>query len=423
MKPAAKKPAAKRRRAKAPAEGTASNTGGEAATTGGGAQAPTEDATEGEPVPTATSASKQQSTGGEQSAIDDVKALQLALHVSPDGEFGPETEAAVRRLQARHGLNVDGVVGPSTWGVIGVHTLPTLTPPPSAIPTKEPAQPTRHDTSQNTAQETGSVEAPTGNPISRLQYALHLPVDGEFGPETEAAVRRLQGRHGLTVDGVVGPSTWAVIGVSGEGTLTPPRSAIVESTEAAGTTESGGAGDSSGSAISTAGGGEGVVSRVIAAGDEIATRPYVWGGGHGSFESEGYDCSGSVSYALHGGGLLSSPEDSTGLESYGAPGPGRYITDLRQLRTRLDGRGRQTLRHRRARGRRLAVVEQHGLHGRLHRAPPRRLLIWTPARGDRPRQPAGSPRRRADLAGGAGRTARGESRPKRLLASPASGFR
>jgi cell wall-associated NlpC family hydrolase len=69
-----------------------------------------------------------------------------------------------------------------------------------------------------------------------------------------------------------------------------------------------------------------VISRVIAAGDEIATRPYVWGGGHGSFVSEGYDCSGSVSYALHGGGLLSSPEDSTGLESYGEPGPGRDIT-------------------------------------------------------------------------------------------------
>ncbi len=65
---------------------------------------------------------------------------------------------------------------------------------------------------------------------------------------------------------------------------------------------------------------------MIAAADEIATRPYVYGGGHGSFVSDGYDCSGSVSYALHGGGLLSSPEDSTGLESYGEPGPGRYIT-------------------------------------------------------------------------------------------------
>lgn len=68
------------------------------------------------------------------------------------------------------------------------------------------------------------------------------------------------------------------------------------------------------------------VNRMIAAGNQIATRPYVYGGGHGSFNSEGYDCSGSVSYVLHAAGLLRSPEDSTELESYGDPGTGRYVT-------------------------------------------------------------------------------------------------
>jgi cell wall-associated NlpC family hydrolase len=65
---------------------------------------------------------------------------------------------------------------------------------------------------------------------------------------------------------------------------------------------------------------------MVAAGNAIATRPYVYGGGHGSFISNGYDCSGSVSYVLHAAGLLSSPEDSGTLEGYGAPGPGRYVT-------------------------------------------------------------------------------------------------
>ncbi len=60
--------------------------------------------------------------------------LQAALHVTPDGDFGPETEAAIRRLQARNGLTVDGVVGPATWSVIGVSQEATLTPPPSALP-------------------------------------------------------------------------------------------------------------------------------------------------------------------------------------------------------------------------------------------------------------------------------------------------
>ncbi len=73
------------------------------------------------------------------------------------------------------------------------------------------------------------------------------------------------------------------------------------------------------------GGGGDVVSRVIAAANQIASTPYVWGGGHGG-ASGGYDCSGSVSYALAAGGLLSSPLDSTGFMSWGEPGPGRHIT-------------------------------------------------------------------------------------------------
>jgi peptidoglycan hydrolase CwlO-like protein len=64
----------------------------------------------------------------------------------------------------------------------------------------------------------------------------------------------------------------------------------------------------------------------ISAANSIATTPYIWGGGHGSFESSGYDCSGAVSFALHGGGFLESPLDSTGLETWGEPGPGKWIT-------------------------------------------------------------------------------------------------
>jgi peptidoglycan hydrolase-like protein with peptidoglycan-binding domain len=251
---------------------------------------------------------------------DAVARLQHALHLPTDGDFGPETEAAVRRLQARHGLTVDGVVGPATWGVIGVSGEETLTPPPSAL--SQPAHVSASDSSAGAGVHSdvsdvsnASTEAEVAaNPVARLQQALHMPVDGDFGPETEAAVRRLQARHGLTVDGVVGPATWSVIGVNNASTITPPSSALTDIAPPS-------------SASNTAGGeGASVVARVIAAGDEIATRPYVFGGGHGSFQSEGYDCSGSVSYALHGGGLLSSPEDSTELESYGEPGPGRDIT-------------------------------------------------------------------------------------------------
>jgi peptidoglycan hydrolase CwlO-like protein len=68
------------------------------------------------------------------------------------------------------------------------------------------------------------------------------------------------------------------------------------------------------------------VTEMIAAGNAIATLPYIWGGGHGSFVSPGYDCSGSVSFVLNAAGLLSSPEVSGAFESYGDPGPGRWVT-------------------------------------------------------------------------------------------------
>lgn len=68
------------------------------------------------------------------------------------------------------------------------------------------------------------------------------------------------------------------------------------------------------------------IKAAIEAANSIASHPYIWGGGHGSFSSPGYDCSGAVSFALNGGGFLSSPLDSTGLTTWGAPGPGRWIS-------------------------------------------------------------------------------------------------
>ncbi len=68
------------------------------------------------------------------------------------------------------------------------------------------------------------------------------------------------------------------------------------------------------------------VKNVINNANMIVGRPYVWGGGHGSFYSTGYDCSGSVSFALFGGGLIPEPLTSGALEGWGAPGPGKWIT-------------------------------------------------------------------------------------------------
>lgn len=69
-----------------------------------------------------------------------------------------------------------------------------------------------------------------------------------------------------------------------------------------------------------------LVHRMVKAGNRIATLPYVWGGGHGSFEAAGYDCSGSVSYVLHAAGFLDRPMASGDLMGFGQPGPGRHVT-------------------------------------------------------------------------------------------------
>ncbi len=68
------------------------------------------------------------------------------------------------------------------------------------------------------------------------------------------------------------------------------------------------------------------VKAVIAAADAIRTTPYIWGGGHIQWLSRGYDCSGAVSFALHGGGFLDSPLVSGEMMHWGRPGKGRWIT-------------------------------------------------------------------------------------------------
>lgn len=68
------------------------------------------------------------------------------------------------------------------------------------------------------------------------------------------------------------------------------------------------------------------VALVVAAANEIATKPYKWGGGHGAWKDSGYDCSGSVSFALAGARLLDAPLASGPFMRYGASGPGRWIT-------------------------------------------------------------------------------------------------
>jgi peptidoglycan hydrolase-like protein with peptidoglycan-binding domain len=209
-----------------------------------------------------------------------VEKMQRWLGVDADGIFGSGTKRADKRFQRSHGLTADGIVGPATWAALrrAAHSRRTTKSAPRQ------------------ASKRGRTRL--------LQRRLGITADGVFGPGTQAAVKRFQRSHGLTADGIVGPATWAALGHPRITTILKRRG--------------GGSRTRSGLPIR--------VRRIIAAGNRIADKPYKYGGGHGQWNDSGYDCSGSVSYALHGAGLLDSPLDSTGFESYGSAGAGSWVS-------------------------------------------------------------------------------------------------
>ena len=276
----------------------------------------------------------------------DLRDAQRLLGVPVDDLLGPATGAAIRAFQQAQGLSVDGVVGPATWAALKAaeHAHSAATASTATTPATSVSNPgiTVHEAS--VLQPATTTADPSA--VLALQQKLGIAADGDFGTATSAAVEAFQTAHGLAADGVVGPTTRATLGLGdgptlqatttattggatspATGTTTTPdatTTATADATTVAATTSTSTPTASTGSLTSTAP--TGAISAMIAAGDQIATLPYIWGGGHGSFISPGYDCSGSVSYVLHAAGLLSVPEDSSALESYGAPGPGQYVT-------------------------------------------------------------------------------------------------
>jgi cell wall-associated NlpC family hydrolase len=164
----------------------------------------------------------------------------------------------------------------------------------------------------------------SGKDVKQLQRYLTgggfaTTADGAFGPLTARSVRRFERRDGRRINGVVPRRDARAI-------RRAATTAEPEQTETVDQTETGQARITrEGLAVAPADAPR-AVKQVIAAGNEIAKTPYKYGGGHGSWNDSGYDCSGSVSYALHGAGLVRRPMDSGEFMSWGRPGRGEWIT-------------------------------------------------------------------------------------------------
>jgi len=158
------------------------------------------------------------------------------------------------------------------------------------------------------------------------QYGIRTTVDGQYGRRTTSNVRRGERQSQLPSDGRMTREDAAIL----RGEVGQDASTLQQNTGAAapvappapGPTATLGA---DGKAIAPVGAPP-EVAAVIAAANAIVGKPYRYGGGHGDWESSGYDCSGSESYALHGAGLVSRPMNSTEFMSWGEAGAGQWIT-------------------------------------------------------------------------------------------------
>ncbi len=244
------------------------------------------------------------------------------------GLFGPITAGNVKRFERRYHLRVNGIVT-----LTFVRKLRAVV---ASVSTKSAAQTVAQPLTGGVAHDGGSQhlgervlrQGMSGHDVRVLQGYLTsagypTTVDGQFGSGTARNVGAFESAHGFKADGVVSYAVADALRRAVASGQQPTAQTIPVSTTSAPTAKAHLNGD--GTASPPAGAPAAIV-KLFAAANKIANTPYCYGGGHASFTDTCYDCSGSLSYALHGAGLLSSPMDSTELESYGSPGAGQWIT-------------------------------------------------------------------------------------------------
>jgi cell wall-associated NlpC family hydrolase len=211
----------------------------------------------------------------------DVMILQrdltaLGFKIPATGRFNAFTQLKLKVFQKRYRLTVDGVAGPTTISALKRLLSSKLHITESALTAKEVAE---------------------GIAVTATSDTQPLP----------------SGDTGLTSGGAglgttTGTTTTGTTGTSGTPVSSAQDATLID-----------------GLAVWPANTPPAIV-KMLQAANAIAFDPYIYGGGHASFTATGYDCSGSVSYVLHAGGLLATPLDSEQFLQYGLAGTGDWIT-------------------------------------------------------------------------------------------------
>jgi peptidoglycan hydrolase-like protein with peptidoglycan-binding domain len=255
-----------------------------------------------------------------------VKELQrelkaTGLTITVDGQYGPATVTAVKRFQRAANLRMSGIADDATQTrlrqSLGGKTLR------GSSGAYGYGSRTR---SSHLGDRIPLRAGMSGHDVKVLQDFLRrdhvsTSVDGQFGSGTARSVRTWERENDRTVNGVVDAGDIAQLRQDVEGGQ-DPTVATQPAKLAPGDRATI---DSNGLAMAPAGAPQ-AVKDIIAAGNMIAHKPYRYGGGHGRWNDSGYDCSGSVSYALHGAGLLNTQLTSGQFETWGASGAGQWVT-------------------------------------------------------------------------------------------------
>ena len=252
------------------------------------------------------------------------------LSVTVDGQYRYATSRAVQRFQVAARLQASGIAGPQT-----LRALRSAARGPRAGESSGGVG--FGDGTASVAklgQRIPLAAGMSGRDVKELQDYLRRAgikgaprPSGEFTALTAAAVRRFERATARVDDGQVDAGDiYALLskvgrdaqpGDAGDPSAGLPAPPLAPGDKATLTAD--------GIAVAPEGAPE-AIKQIIAAGNKIAKLPYKWGGGHGSWQDSGYDCSGSVSFALRGAGLLKSPLASYDYFDWGLPGKGQWVT-------------------------------------------------------------------------------------------------